>query len=138
MRGDKRAFFDTNVLIYAFAKDDPRTEAVEELLARGGVLGVQTLNEFVVLAVRQLAMPWQEVLQALGELRILCPSPRPITVETHDTAVRIAGQYRYPIHDSLVIATALEASCSTLYTEDMQDGQVIEGLTIQNPFRGWI
>jgi len=82
----------------------------EALLARGGVLGVQTLNEFVAVAVRKLAMPWQEVLQALGELRILCPSPRPITVETHDTAVRIAGQYRYHIYDSLVIAAALEAS----------------------------
>ena len=138
MRGEQRAFFDTNVLIYAFAKDDPRTEAAEALLARGGVLGVQTLNEFLAVAVRKLAMPWEEVLQALGELRILCPSPAPITMETHDTAVRIAGQYKYHIFDSLVIAAALEASCSTLYTEDMQDGQVIEGLTIHNPFRGLI
>jgi predicted nucleic acid-binding protein len=138
MRGDQRAFFDTNVLIYAFAKDDPRTEVAEALLARGGVLGVQTLNEFVAVAVRKLAMPWQDVLQALAEMRILCPSPRPITVETHDTAIRIAGQYRYHIYDSLVIAAALEASCSILYTEDMQDGQVIEGLTIHNPFRGLI
>jgi len=135
MRGDK-AFFDTNVLIYAFAEDDPRTEAAEALLSRGGVLGVQTLNEFVAIAVRKLAMSWEEVLGALSALRILCPSPMPITVETHDTALRIAGQYRYHIYDSLIIAAALEASCSTLYSEDMQDGQVIEGLTIRNPFRG--
>lgn len=138
MRGDAEAFLDTNVLIYAFAQDDPRTGTAEALIARGGVIGVQTLNEFVATAVRKLAMPWEEVLQALRELRILFPKPLPITVGTHDTAVRIAGQYRYHIYDSLVIAAALEASCRTLYSEDMQDGQVIEGLTIHNPFRGAI
>jgi predicted nucleic acid-binding protein len=135
MRGGKEAFFDTNVIIYAFAEDDPRTDAAEALLARGGVLGVQTLNEFVAIAVGKLAMSWEEVLEALSALRTLCPSPVPVTVETHDTALRIAGQYRYHIYDSLVIAAALEASCRTLYSEDMQDGQVIEGLIIRDPFR---
>ena len=122
-------------MTYAFAEDDPRTEVAEALLARGCVVGVQTLNQIVAIAVRKLAMPGHQVLRALNELRVLCPSPRPITVETHHTAVRIAGQYGYHIYDSLVIAAALEASCSTLYSEDMQDGQVIEGLTIRNPFR---
>jgi predicted nucleic acid-binding protein len=129
-----KVFFDTNVLIYAFAKDDPRAEKAEALLASGGLIGVQTLHEFVATAVRKLAMSWEEVLEALTAIRILCPSPLPITVETHDTALRIAGLYRYRIYDSLVIAAALEASCSTLYSEDMQDGQVIEGLRIRNPF----
>jgi predicted nucleic acid-binding protein len=135
MRGNKEAFFDTNVLIYAFAEDDPRAEIAEALLARGGVVGVQILNEFVAIAVRKLAMSWDEVLEALNALRILCPSPMPITVETHDTALRIAARYRYHIYDSLVIAAALEASCGTLYSEDMRDGQMIESLTIRNPFR---
>jgi predicted nucleic acid-binding protein len=134
MRGEN-AFFDTNVLIYAFAKDDPRTEAAENLLAEGGVVGVQTLNEFVAVAVRKLAMPWSEVLEALSALRVLFPSPVPLTVETHDTALQITGKYGYHIYDSLVIAAALEASCSTLYSEDMRDGHKIKGLTIRNPFR---
>lgn len=134
MKGD-RAFIDTNVLIYALAEDDPRTQAAETLLAGGGVVGVQTLNEFVAVAVRKLAMPWREVLDALSAIRVLCPSPVPLTVRTHDTALRICGRYGYHIYDSLVIAAALEASCGTLYSEDMHDGQVIEGLTIRNPFR---
>jgi predicted nucleic acid-binding protein len=128
-------FLDTNVLIYAFGEDDPRTEAAEALLARGGVIGVQTLNEFVAVATRKLAMPWEEVLEALSAIRVLCPSPVPLTVETHDSALRIAGRYGYRIYDSLVIAAAIEARCSTLFSEDMRDGQVIEGLTIRNPFR---
>lgn len=133
MKGD-RAFFDTNVLLYAFARNDPRAAIAESLLAEGGVLGVQTLNEFVAVAVRKLAMPWKEVLEALSALRALCPSPAPITVQTHETALRITGRYGYHIYDSLVIAAALEASCNTLFSEDLQDGQRIEGLTISNPF----
>ncbi|MGA2185603.1 MAG: PIN domain-containing protein [Bryobacteraceae bacterium] len=134
MRG-RRAFFDTNVLVYAFAAGDRRTEISEALLAAGGVVGVQTLNEFVAVAVRKLAMPWKEVLEALKAIRVLCPRPVPVTVRTHDAALRLAGRYGYRIYDSLVIATAIEASCSTLYSEDMRDGQEIDGLTIRNPFR---
>ena len=132
MRGDK-AFFDRNVLIYA-SKHDRRTEAAETLLAAGGVVGVQVLNEFVAVALRKLAMPWDEVLEALSALRVLCPSPVPMTVGTHELALRISGQYGYHIYDSLVIAAALETRRSTLYSEDMRDGQVIEGLTLRNPF----
>jgi predicted nucleic acid-binding protein len=133
MKGDA-AFFDTDVLIYAFAKDDPRAKIAETLLAGGGVVGVQILNEFVAVAVRKLGMRWEEILEALSALRELCPSPVPVTVKTHDAALRIAGRYGYHIYDSLVIAAALEARCSTLFSEDMNDGQTIDGLTIRNPF----
>jgi len=133
MKGDT-AFFDTNVVVYAFTKNDPRTEIAEALLARGGVVGVQTLNEFVAVAVRKLAMSWQEVLQSLRAIRVLCPEPVPLTVRTHDAALRIAERYGYHIYDSLVIAAAMEARCGTLFSEDMKHGQVIDGLTICNPF----
>jgi predicted nucleic acid-binding protein len=127
-------FFDTNVLIYAFAKDDRRTVIAEALLAGGGKLSVQTLNEFVAVAVRKLAMPWNEVLEALSALRVLCPSPVPVTLRTHEGALRIIERYGYHIYDSLVIAAALEAGCGTLFSEDLHDGQIIDGLTIRNPF----
>jgi predicted nucleic acid-binding protein len=134
MKGNP-VFFDTNVLIYAFAKDDPRAEIAESLLAAGGMVGVQILNEFASVAVRKMAMPWKEVLVALDAVRGLCPSPVPLTIEIHDAALRITEQTGYHIYDSLVIAAALEADCDTLYSEDMRDGHVIEGLTIRNPFR---
>jgi predicted nucleic acid-binding protein len=133
MRG--KAFLDTNVLIYAFAKDDPRAEAAEELLSRGSVIGVQNLNEFVAVAGRKLAMPLPEILRALHAIRSLCPQPVPVTVKAHDTALQIVGTYGYHIYDALVIAVALEASCTTLYSEDMRAGQAIGDLTIRNPFR---
>jgi predicted nucleic acid-binding protein len=131
-----RVFFDTNVLIYAVAKDDPRGVRAEELLASGGVISVQVLNEFVSVARRKLQMSWEEVIEALDAIRILCPSLIPGTLETHEAAVKIAQQYGYGIYDALIAAAALEAKCSMLYSEGVQVGQVIdERLTIRNPFR---
>jgi predicted nucleic acid-binding protein len=131
---DNRAFFDTNVLIYAFAADDPRSEIATALLAGRGVVSVQTLNEFVSVAVRKLGMPWKDVLAALGAIRHLCPSPVPLSVKTHDLALRIVKRHGYHIYDSLVIAAALEGKCGILFSEDLRDGQAIESLTIRNPF----
>jgi predicted nucleic acid-binding protein len=131
-----KAFFDTNVLIYAVAKKDPRAAPAEALLATGGVISVQVLNEFVSVARRKLRMPWPDVMEALDAFLVFCPSPASITIETHKSAVRLAQKYGYGIYDALVAASALEAKCATLYSEDIQDRQTIDGqLTIRNPFR---
>lgn len=130
-----KAFVDTNVLIYAAIKNDPRSERAEELLAVERVTSVQVLNEFVSVARRRYQMPWKALKAALQWIRILCPDPVPLTLETHDEAVRISEQYGYKIYDSLIVAAALEAGCSTLYSEDLQHAQVIKGkLSIRNPF----
>jgi predicted nucleic acid-binding protein len=129
------AFFDTNVLIYAVALNDPRNARAEELLALGGTISVQILNEFVSVARRKISMSWREVTGALNAFRVLCPSPLPITIEMHEAALKIATRHGYGIYDSLVIAAALEAECAILYSEDYKDGQTIDGrLTIRNPF----
>jgi predicted nucleic acid-binding protein len=129
------AFFDTNVLIYAVALNDPRSARAEEILASGGAISVQVLNEFVSVARRKLLMSLPEVTEALDAFRILCPSPLAVTIELHEAALKIAEKHGYGIYDALVIAAALAAGCATLYSEDFQDGQSIDGqLTIRNPF----
>jgi predicted nucleic acid-binding protein len=129
------AFFDTNVLIYAVAQGDPRSARAEELLASGGTISVQILNEFVSVARRKILMPWRDVIGVLDAFRVLCPSPLPITIEMHRAALKIAERHGYGIYDALVVAAALEAGCAILYSEDFQDGQTIHGqLTIRNPF----
>ena len=129
-------FLDTNVLIYSVAKHDARSETAEALLAAGGVVSVQVFNEFAATARRKLGMSWGDIAEALDAIRILCPSPRGISIETHDAAVKIAQTHGFHMYDALVIASALAADCETLYTEDLQDGQVIEErLTIRNPFK---
>ena len=130
-----KPFFDTNVLIYAVAENDPRNTRAEELLASGGMLSVQILNEFVAVARRKILMSWSDVREALDAFRVLCPSPLPLTIEMHEAALKIAERHGYNIYDALVAAAALQAGCTTLYSEDLQDGQIIDQkLTIRNPF----
>ena len=130
-----KAFFDTNVLVYVVGQKDERTASAETLIAGGGVVSVQVLNELASIARRKLGMTWDEIGEALAAIRVLCPSPVPLTIETHEAGLRIAAQYRFHIYDALVAAAALEAECTTLYSEDLQDGQIIDGrLTIRNPF----
>ena len=130
-----KPFLDTNVLIYAVAENDPRNARAEELLASGGMLSVQVLNEFVAVARRKILMSWSDVREALDAFRVLCPSPLPLTIEMHEAALKIAERHGYNIYDAQVVAAALQAGCTTLYSEDLQDGQIIDQkLTIRNPF----
>ena len=128
-------FFDTNVLIYALGKNDPRASKAEALLAGGGIASIQSLNEFVSVARRKLRMSWKEVKEMVDIVCVLCPDPLPISLGIHQGAVAIAEKYGYSIYDSLIASAALEAGCKTLYSEYLQDGQTINRqLTIRNPF----
>ena len=132
----EKDFFDTNVLIYAMAKNDPRASKAEALLASGGIVSIQSLNEFVSVARRKLGLSWEEVRELLDLICILCPKQVPISLDTHKGALAIAEKYGYSIYDALIASAALEAGCKTLYSEDLQDGQIINRqLTIRNPFR---
>jgi predicted nucleic acid-binding protein len=130
-----KPFFDTNVLVYVIGETDERTVQAEALVASGGVVSVQVLNELAAVARRKLGMTWPDIEEALAAIRVLCPSPVPLTLATHEAGLRIAAQYRFHIYDALIAAAALEVDCTTLYSEDLHDGQVIdERLTIRNPF----
>jgi predicted nucleic acid-binding protein len=130
-----KAFFDTNILVYVLGQKDKRTEAAEALLAGGGIVSVQVLNELANVSRKKLRMSRDEIDEALAAIRVLCPSPLPLTIDTHDAGRRIAAKYGYSMFDGLIAASALEAECDTLFSEDLQDGQVIEGrVTVRNPF----
>ena len=130
-----RVFFDTNVLVYVVGQADERTTKAETLIGGGGLISVQVLNELASVSHRKLGMSWEEVGSALAAIRVLCPSPIPLTTETHEAGLHLASKYGFAFYDALIAATALAADCSILYSEDFQDGQVIEGrLTVRNPF----
>ena len=130
------AFLDTNVLVYAIGQHDDRTPIAEGLLAAGGVISVQVLNELAAVAHRKLEMSWSDVAAALDAIKTLCPSPTSLTLATHDAALRLSASHGYHVYDALIIAAALESKCITLYSEDLHAGQIIDGrLTIRNPFK---
>lgn len=130
-----RAFFDTNILIYALGQNDPRTAVSKRLLAQGGVVGIQILNEFVAVARRKLAMSWEDIADALEAIRSFCGEPTPLDGKIHAVAVDLARRHGLKIYDALIVSAALAAKCALLYTEDMQHGRMFQGrLTLENPF----
>lgn len=128
-----RAFFDTNVLIYLL-EDDPRSQRSAELLERGGIISVQVLNEFVNACRGKKRLPYSRIGEILQRVRALCEVV-PVTADFHDQALRLAERYNFHFYDALIVAAALDTQCGTLYTEDLQDGQLLEKrLRVVNPF----
>ena len=130
------SFFDTNVLVYLASGDAAKADRAEAIVAGGGSISVQVLNELANVARRKMQMSWDETHAWLNTLRGLL-TVHPLTVETHEAGLRIGARYGLSIYDSMIAASALEAGCDTLWSEDMQHGMKLdEGLRIANPFRG--
>ena len=128
------AFFDTNVLLYLLSADAAKADRAEELLAGEGVISVQVLNEFASVASRKLRMPWADINEVLTQVRAVC-EVRALSIETHEQAMQLAERYGLSVYDALIVSAALLSACKTLWSEDMQDGQVVNRqLTIRNPF----
>ncbi len=127
-------FLDSNVLVYAFTTD-VRASKAQQLLERGCLINVQILNEFANVARRKLKMSWMELRDALDDIRTLCPTISPVTLDTHSMGLERAQRYGLSVFDGLVMAAALEAGCATLWSEDMRHGLVVDQrLKILNPF----
>jgi predicted nucleic acid-binding protein len=130
-----KPFFDTNILIYAFGRQDPRQANAAGLVAEGGVVSVQVFNEFIDVTRRKSALSWDRIASALEIARETLGAPVPLTDETHRLALALARRYQLRIYDGLIIASARLAGCTTLCTEDLQHGQTIDGVLVHNPFR---
>ena len=128
-----KAFFDTNILVYTTTSDRRKQQAAA-CLSRGGVASIQVLNEFVHVARRKLRSDWPQIEFALGQFRTSLDDILPITLETHDSAVALSRDHGISFYDALTVASAIEAGCDVLYSEDMQHGRRIGGLAIVNPF----
>lgn len=129
-----QAFIDTNVLIYLLSADAEKADRAEAIVLDGGIISVQVLNEMANVAIRKLAMSWQEINEMLSLIRSVC-LVEPLTIDTHDKGRGVAEHYQLSVYDAMIVASALLAECETLYSEDMQDGLLIDNqLCIRNPF----
>lgn len=128
------SFFDTNVLVYLASGDPEKADRAEALLAKGGMISVQVLNELTNVARRKMGLSWAEIRSFLSLLRALL-SVHPVTVETHEAGLDLAERHTLSLYDAMIVAAALHAGCDTLWSEDLQHGRVIDDrLRIVNPF----
>ncbi|MBE3125064.1 MAG: PIN domain-containing protein [Acidobacteria bacterium] len=134
-------FLDTNILVYAFDDGDPgkrdraRALVAEALDESRGVISYQVIQELLNAVLRKFSKP----LTAADAERYLAVVLEPLcsvfaSVELFHQALDISGRWKYTFYDSLIIASALQAGCSVLYSEDLQHGQKIGNLRILNPF----
>jgi predicted nucleic acid-binding protein len=129
------SFFDTNVLIYLVSSDAAKADRAEAIIGSGGAISVQILNELANVARRKMRMSWRDTHAFLSLLRGLL-TVHSIAVETHETGLALAERYNLSIYDAMIAASALDAGCDRLWSEDMQHGMVLDGrLRIANPFR---
>jgi predicted nucleic acid-binding protein len=128
-------FFDTNIIVYA-QQPNSKGEIARELLARGGVVSVQVLNEFASVSHRKFNRSWGEIAEAIKDVLAVTDAPVAISLDLHGAARTLAEQHKLSFYDALIVAAALDAGCETLLSEDMQNGRRFEELTIRNPFDG--
>lgn len=126
-------FVDTNVVLYLL-DNGPKADRAEAILAQGPRISVQVLNEAMVNCRRKAGLNWDETGVFLSGIMALCPV-EDLTVHTHEVGRALAERYGFAVYDSMIVAAALIAGCSTLYTEDMHDGLLVEEqLRLVNPF----
>ena len=127
------AFFDSNILVYAFSTDNRRQVALTTI-AGGGAISAQVLNEFTNVLRRKQRQDWPVIEAAVQSIRFRFPDIAPLTADTHAAALTLARDHTLAFYDAQIVAAAIEAGCDILYTEDMQHGRSIGALTIVNPF----
>jgi predicted nucleic acid-binding protein len=138
-----RFFLDANVFVYTFDASAPAKRAVAQelveraLTTRQGLISYQVVQEFLNVAGSRFAEPLTVQDRRLYLDQVLIPlceifaGPR-----LYQRALSVQERYRFGFCDSLILASALEAGCTVLYTEDLQAGQRIESLEIVDPFAG--
>ncbi len=130
------SFIDSNILLYCYSETEPDKKARAIAVSKGTnvFISTQVLKEFSNVLSRKFKFEWNDIINAIDEVTgnflIFINHP-----ETIKSACSIAHKYQFSFYDSLIIASALEAGCNILYTEDLQHDQLIEGkLRIVNPF----
>ena len=135
-------FLDTNVFIYHLDSTDPAKHATAELIVRdalaegNGCISYQVVQECLNVALRkaEIALPLEAARSYLDT--VLAPLMQVPASETlYHRALDIQARWRFGFYDSLIVASALSAGCSTLLSEDLEHGQLIDGLTVVNPFK---
>lgn len=131
-----KVFLDTNIMVYLYSDDELAKKAIAKkaLVESECCISVQVLNEFASVFLRKFHTPANEVLNAINEITDHV-TVLPIGERTVRKALQITDRLGFSYYDSAIIAAALEGECNLLFSEDMQDGQVIdEKLTIRNIF----
>ena len=132
-------FLDTNILVYIHDRISPEKQKISKQLLYSGlrsgnaVISSQVVSEYFVTSDNKLQLPYSEIVQIIHHLGRL-----PVVEITYAITLRAITRtrnYSLSYWDSLIVEAAISGGCSVLYTEDLQHGQVIDGITVKNPYK---
>ena len=129
------SFIDTVVLVYLASGDRAKADRAEEMLAGGGSISVQVLNELANVARRKMRLSWSELRSFLAVIRRLL-ALHALGPEKHEVGLDLAQRYGLSVYDAMIVAAALGAGCDVLWSEGMQHGLLVDGrVRIASPFQ---
>jgi predicted nucleic acid-binding protein len=135
---DGKFFLDTNIIVYSFdhsKKKEVALDLIKRAHTRNGCISYQVIQEFIHVALKKFERPVLHPDLQLYMHKILFPICEVFPSEKlYTEAIDISERWKYSFYDSLIIASALEAQCSILYSEDLQNNQKIRNMIIVNPF----
>ncbi|MCL1843038.1 MAG: PIN domain-containing protein [Defluviitaleaceae bacterium] len=132
-----KIFLDTNIIVYLYSIDenDKRDTCCEFVNRADCITSIQVMNEASNVWFKKYKLGKSGIAKYLDEIESICDEVMLVRRKTINMALDIKERYHYSLYDCLMLASALEASCTIILTEDMQNGQVINGiLKIINPF----
>ena len=130
------AFFDSNIVLYSVGSVPAKADRSDALLAGGGWISVQVLNEIANVAQRKMRYSWARTRALLDTLTALVEVVD-LKQAVHRLGLLLAERFRLSVYDGMIVAAAVESGCDVLYSEDMHHGLVVAGrLRIENPFLG--
>ena len=126
---------DSNILIYNHSLDHENKRLIaRDFFKKNPIVSSQVISEYLNVMKRNFKMQKLELMQLCSLWLEKC-SVQPVILSTIKLAQDLVGKYDFQVFDGIVVAAALEADCDILYSEDMQNGQIIENrLKIVNPF----
>ena len=128
------SFLDSNIVLYLASEDLAKADRAQELVAEGGTISVQVLNEIANVSRRKMGLSWAETRNFLSMIRGLL-EVEPVTIDIHNVGISLAERYQLSVYDSMIVSAALSAECDTLLSEELQNGLLINGrLRVLNPF----
>jgi predicted nucleic acid-binding protein len=132
-----RVFLDSNIIVYSYSNTEiDKQEAARKILSESNsFISTQVLQELCNIITRKFKFSYQQASVAVKESR----QNNNLHINTESTilqACQIAEKYGFSFYDSMIVSAAIESNCTTLYSEDLQDGQIIEEkVTVKNPFK---
>jgi predicted nucleic acid-binding protein len=135
---NNKAFFDTNIIIYLYADNEQEKQAISKDIVNNAsecIISTQILNEINNVLIKKWQMASDVIKTIQKDVRLISEVVY-ISEDTIDKAIALHSKHGFSYYDCLMLASALESSCEIIYTEDMNDGQIIDDtLKIVNPFK---